>query len=311
MNNPEISVIMSVYNAEKYLRESIESILNQTYTEFEFIIVNDGSTDSSLEIIKSYKDERIVLINQNNTGLAKSLNNGIEKSRSIFIARMDADDISLPDRLQKQYEFLSQNPEYVVIGSNAKNIDINGNYIHTSDLTTSNIQCKNKLPETPFIHPSVMFRKNAFCEAGKYPEYMLKAQDLILFSKISKYGKIANIEEPLIKYRIVPTANSNRNSSPDKRLINIISKAIEFDKISEDDYNYLKLLTNNRNSIRRKADYHLFLAKKYLWNNYQPQLARKNLLKSLKLRFNKLSVFYYFVSFLPDKVIKKLYRKLK
>ena len=97
MNNPLVSVVMSVYNSEKYLKEAIESILNQTYTNFEFIIVNDGSTDSSLDIIQEYmkKDERIVLISRDNKGLPYSLNEGIEKAKGKYIARMDADDISL------------------------------------------------------------------------------------------------------------------------------------------------------------------------------------------------------------------------
>ena len=163
----------------------------------------------------------------------------------------------------------------------------------------------------PFIHPSTMFRKSIYILAGKYPEYMLKAQDYVLFNRVAKYGKFSNLPEALIKYRIVPTANSNRDSKVSSRFMDILTKAIKYNKISPKDSVYLKELTSNRNSKLRLANYHLHLSKKYLWNNYQPKLARKNLIESLKIRFNKLSFFYYFVSFLPEKTINMLYEKLK
>jgi glycosyltransferase involved in cell wall biosynthesis len=302
---------MSVYNAEEYLRKAIESILNQTFSEFEFIIINDGSKDKSLEIIESYNDERIVLINQSNTGLAKALNIGIEKSKSNFIARMDADDISLPERLQKQYDFLHKNTEYVVVGSNAIVIDNDGNYVNTSTQKITDIEVKQILPNTPFYHPSVMFLKETFLKAGKYCESMVKAQDLVLFNRMAKYGKFYNLPEPLIKYRIVPTANSARSKIANSRFTEILQTAIEYNVISDADEQYLRSLIINRHSINRLSNYHLYLAKKYLWNNYQPKLARKNLIKSLKIKFNKFSIFLYFLSFLPESAIENLYKLFK
>ncbi len=131
MKSPIISVVMSVYNGDKYLREEIESILNQTFKDFEFIIVNDGSTDKSLEIIKSYNDPRIVIIDQENTGLAKALNNGINIAKGRYIARMDQDDISNPERFEKQIEFLENLSEYVAIGSWSNHISEHGEYLYT------------------------------------------------------------------------------------------------------------------------------------------------------------------------------------
>ncbi len=308
---PLISVIMSVYNGDKYLHEAIDSILNQTFKDFEFIIINDGSTDKSLKIIHSYNDDRIVLINQENAGLANALNNGIAISKSNFIARMDADDIAYPERIQKQHEFLTNNIDYVIVGSNAKIIDINGCIVRHSNIPIKNEEMKGKLPETPFIHPSVMFRKDSFYEAGQYPEYMLKAQDYVLFNRMAKLGKFANIAENLMEYRIVPTANSVRDGRISKRFYDILSKAIKYNKISDEDFIYLKTLTSNRNSKERLANYHLYLAKKYLWNNYQPKLARMNLIKSMNNKFNFISIFYYLVSFMPSRVIKRLYGVLK
>jgi len=130
MNNPLISVVLSVYNAEKYLVEAIKSILNQTFKDFEFIIINDGSTDKSLEIIESYQkeDERIILISRENKGLIASLNEGIEKAKGKYIVRMDADDISLSTRFEEQVKIMEENQNIglcgtsvIVFGNNIKN----------------------------------------------------------------------------------------------------------------------------------------------------------------------------------------------
>ncbi len=128
--NPKVSVIMSVYNGDKYLREAIESILNQTFTDFEFIIVNDGSTDNSLEIIESYDDERIKTINnKKNIGLTKSLNKALKFAKGKYIARQDADDVSLPNRFEKQVEYLDSHPEVALVGTSVYLIDENGKII--------------------------------------------------------------------------------------------------------------------------------------------------------------------------------------
>ena len=311
MNMYPISVVMSVYNASPYLTEAIESILSQTFTEFEFIIINDGSTDKSTDIVQSFSDKRIKLVNQQNTGLAIALNHGIELANSNLIARMDADDICMPDRLEKQYNFLKENIDYILVGSNAEIIDKDGNYVFTSSQKLSDKAIRTIFPNSPFFHPSVMFRKEYFYKVGEYSINMYTAQDLVLFYRMAKMGKIANLKESLIKYRIVPSANSIRDSKTSSRFNAILAKAIKHNKISKEDSSYLKELISNRNSKLRLANYHLYIAKKYLWNNYHSKLARKNLIESLKIRFNILSFFYYFVSFLPEKTIKKLYQILK
>src|SRR3990172_12530717 len=125
MNNPVITVLMSAYNAEKYLREAIESILNQTFKDFEFIIINDCSTDKTKKIIEEYanKDARIKLINNaTNLGLTKSLNIGLKEARGEYVARLDADDVALPERLEKQYEFMNKNRDITLTGAWAEKI---------------------------------------------------------------------------------------------------------------------------------------------------------------------------------------------
>lgn len=312
MSISRISVVMPVYNAEKYLCESIDSILSQTFKDFEFIIINDGSTDSSLEIIKYYNDRRIHIVDQDNTGLAKALNNGIALSTTEFIARMDADDIAMPERLGKQYHFLSNNPKYIIVGSNAENIDVDGNYVYTTSQKITDNNLRGMLPCTPFIHPSVMFRKDIYYKAGKYPEYMVNfGEDVILINNMAKFGKMANLPEPLIKYRIVPTANSPRSGKGKKRLNEIISKAILKNEIGSDDYEFIKTLTSNRNSNERLANYHLHLAKKYLWNNYNSRLARENIFKSFKIKKRINTVGFLLISLLPKNLIVYLYKKFR
>ena len=121
---PDISVLMPVFNSERYLKTAIESILNQTFQDFELIIVDDGSTDASENIIRSFESEKIFSYkNAGNIGLIATLNRGIDLCRGKYIARMDADDVSLPTRLEKQFNFLKKNPEYALVGSNAERID--------------------------------------------------------------------------------------------------------------------------------------------------------------------------------------------
>ena len=142
MNTPVISILMSVYNGEKYLHAAVDSILKQTFKDFEFIIINDGSIDRSREILESYQDERIVLIHQENKGLTRALNKGLSLAKGEFIARMDADDSCKPERLEKQVAFLRENPGIVLLGSNCFNIDGDGDIIGQIDLPTGGVQIK-------------------------------------------------------------------------------------------------------------------------------------------------------------------------
>lgn len=310
MHEARLSVVMSVYNAENYLHEAIESILNQTFSDFEFIIVNDGSKDSSLEIIESYHDERIVLVNQKNAGLPKALNKGIDKSKTNYIARMDADDISLPKRLEDQYKFMRCNPECVILGSNAIIIDMNGEYVFTTNNKITDNEIKINLPKLSFLHSSVMFKKDGFYAAGKYCESMLKGQDTVLFNRMVNFGKFNNIKEPLIKYRIVPTANSVKKILG-KKYSEIERTAIQKNKISMTDRKYLESILRNTEVSERYSEYYIYLAKKYLWTNYNPTLSRRNLLLSYKKKVCFWTVGLYILTFFPEKFVQGTYCQLK
>lgn len=311
--NVKLSVIMSVYNGGKYIREAIESILNQTFSNFEFIIVNDGSTDNSIQIIESYKDKRIIVKSQKNKGAASARNNAIRIARSDYIAILDSDDIALPTRLEKQYNYLKEHPDYILVGSNAIVIDQFGNYIYTTSQLFEDSKLKDILPNNPFYHSSTMFRKCIYTKAGEYPEYMPTGQDVVLFNKMAKYGMFANLSESLIKYRIVPDGISYRDKSIVKRRRRIINSSIIYNDISADDLNFLQSLSNNKNSNKRLFNYHLYLAKKYLWNNYEPHLARENIHSAIRYRngFSINVVMFYLLSFFNSFSIKYIYRMYK
>jgi len=314
---PKVSVVMAVYNGEKYLREAIESVLDQTFKDFEYIIINDGSTDQSLPIIKSYDDKRIVVIDQENSGVAKSRNLGVKTARSDFIAILDADDLCLKERLEKQYNFLKNHQDYAVVGSNAENIDKDGNFVCYSDVQTLNDEIQNSIKNNPslnpIINPSVMFKKSAFLKAGQYAEYMENTyEDLILYNRIVQYGKMANLPDNLIKYRISPGSLNIRSNSREKELYKIISTAINFNRISDIDYLFLKNRLTDYNPKEKTANYHLYLAKKYLWNNYQPKLARKNVFKALRLMPFSIKTYPYFgLTFFPKQIILNIYKIFK
>jgi glycosyltransferase involved in cell wall biosynthesis len=306
-----ISVVMSAYNAEHYLKEAIDSILDQTFADFEFIIVDDGSDDNSAQIINSYTDPRIIKLKQNRLGLPAALNWAIKNSSSSIIARMDADDISYPYRLYKQYHYLLENPNYIAIGSNAEIIDMHGVPIFTSQMPITDLEIRNRLPITPFIHPSAMFRKEPFMRAGGYCNKMIKAQDVVLFNRMKTYGKFFNIETPLLKYRIVPTANSAREKKQEKKLNTIILKCINENDISDADELFLKSITNNKYDASRTSNYHLYIAKKFIWNNYQPNQARAHLKKSIKSKINVLAPLYFLLSYVPKSFITPIYKIIK
>lgn len=201
MAYPRISVIMSVYNGEKYLREAIESILNQTFADFEFLIVNDGSTDGSLEIIQSYPDERIrVINNEQNIGLTKSLNRAIRQARGEFIARQDADDISLPNRFEEQIKYFDQHPETAMLGTSKYVIDEDGKILR-QEIALLKPRSKNLLKTNVLTHGAVMFRKTIVDELGAYNEVLRYSQDYELWLRIAKHYEVRNLRQQLYKSR--------------------------------------------------------------------------------------------------------------
>lgn len=223
---------MSVYNGEQYLSQAIESILNQTFTDFEFLIINDGSTDSSHEILKEYsqKDRRIrIEDNGVNAGLIKSLNKGLKLARGLYIARMDADDISLPYRLEKQVAFMDTHPDVGICGSCA---EIIGHYSGIITVPHDNNSIICRLPfQNSLIHPSVIIRKSILDKHGLiYDEQHIKAEDYGLWVSCIPHTHFANLPDVLIYYRVHINQESNLYNNEQLQTAHNIQKTL-FNKL--------------------------------------------------------------------------------
>lgn len=206
MKHPRVSVIMSVFNGERYISEAIESVLYQTFSDFELLIMDDGSQDNSNKILKDFAkcDNRIKLYFRGNKGLTKSLNELTKKVRGTYIARMDADDISHPDRFSKQIVYLESNPKCGVVGSGSFNIDESGRIISCYILPDNHDNLLGWLKKgfNVYKHGSIMLRKSVLDSlTGPYRFYY--GQDFDLIMRISETARLGMVQEVLFKYRMV------------------------------------------------------------------------------------------------------------
>jgi glycosyltransferase involved in cell wall biosynthesis len=196
---------MSCYNASRYLREAMESVLGQTYRDYEFLVVNDGSTDNTLAILKEYasRDARIRIIDKENTGLADSLNVGMAAAKGQWIARLDGDDVALPRRLERQVAFLMAHPDCHLVGSGLFMIDDNGTTIKRHAYPNKHDRLLSDLQRLrPFFgHSTAMFATDAARQVGGYNPYFKRAQDRDLWLRLAEGGAIACLREPLVKIR--------------------------------------------------------------------------------------------------------------
>ena len=199
---PAITVLMPVFNGERFLGEAIESILNQTFADFELLIIDDGSTDKTIDIINSYNDDRIRLIkNEKNLGISRSLNKGIDLARAGLIARMDADDISYPERLERQYNYLAAHSDCALLSTSARVVTEDKQLIYI-DKTKSEYLYYNLAFHSPIYHSTVIYRKTAVQNVGMYS--VPYSEDFELFWHLSRKYKIHNLTEVLLDYRNSP-----------------------------------------------------------------------------------------------------------
>ena len=205
MTSPTVSVVMSVFNGEAFLREAVESILAQTFTDFEFIIVDDGSTDRTAEILSDYakRDNRVCVVTQENRGRAESLNRGIDLARAPLLARMDADDISLPHRLKEQVDFLNSHPEVGLLGGAYSQMDPTGRIFGTvrAPLDDSEIRTR-MLQENPMCHPAVVMRRDTALRSDGYRKALLDVDDYDLWLRVAERTQLANLDTVVLQYRI-------------------------------------------------------------------------------------------------------------
>ncbi len=281
MSSPKISVLMSVYNGEDFLAETIKSVLNQTFTDFEFLIIDDGSSDSSGEIVKSFNDERIVLIrNESSLGLTRNLANGVNSAKGEYIARIDADDLMMPTRLEKQFTFMENNSEISVVGSAMQTFgDIDliwGNpegdaYIKSGLLFSSAL-----------YHPSVMIRKSFLVNSNtNYNPDFKYAQDYRLWTDVLiANGKFANVSEPLTKYRVHSSSITSTKKPEQIALADRIRRelaerlGIEF---TDKEIALLKVINNSYTGLDLKSMDTIFC--KYISGKHVPEHLNIQFLK--------------------------------
>jgi glycosyltransferase involved in cell wall biosynthesis len=241
---PKISVIMPVYNGTKFLKEAVESILFQTFTDFELIIINDGSTDSTEEIVKSFKDSRIIYIaNHTNQGLSRSLNTGIEKARGKYIARMDADDLSIKERFARQFSYLEEHPDIDILGSSILTMNENGKKLKVLKRPTTHLEIKfSSLFSTPMYHPTIMGRAEVF-KTHRFDESLTNSEDYEIWSRLLFRTKtrFANLTEPLLLYRTF-SQSFTQSLNLEKRMVsaqNTINNLGQYLYLNETEKNFV------------------------------------------------------------------------
>lgn len=297
-NKPKVSVIMSVYNDQKYLYEAIESILEQSYKDFEFIICNDGSTDDSAEIIDKFKnkDHRIILIEHKNLGLTKSLNKAIKLSKGDYIARMDSDDISDSERFLKQVNFLEANLEYALIGTNVVKIDEHGNDLGVNKTKYTHQEiCATFKKRNCIAHGSVMINKLLVGKMLFYDEDYQYAQDYRLWVSLAKHFKVSNLKEPLYKLRLHSSSISKEKIESQSIYAGLVAYEFSTGKVVKDADN--KILENEK--LRLKIG-------KILLMNFEFELSKKYFKK-----YNKFYFFSIILNLLKKKHIKSLAKLFK
>lgn len=233
LKDPKISVVMAVYNGESCIRSSVESILSQGYRDFEFIIIDDFSSDDTVKIIKTYNDPRIKIIcNEKNVGQTKSLDKGLRLAKGEFIARIDVDDAAFSDRLEKQIDYMLKHSEYAAVGTSALKIfqGSGKKEVYKAACAPSEVMAR-LFYTTPLLHVTVMMRKDAVLKVGGYDSGFLICADYALWSNLirSKY-KVISLPEILMKFKVSDESYSSRNQE------NIVSE-------------YCKLLMDNINCM--------------------------------------------------------------
>jgi glycosyltransferase involved in cell wall biosynthesis len=230
MVTPAVTVLMPVYNAERFVARTAETVLAQTFGDFEFVVINDGSTDGSLAILQGFakRDPRIRLISRPNTGYVVALNEGLGLARAQFVARIDADDLADPRRLELQVARMRQEPDLVALGSNALAIDEDGHVLgdYTVPLTHDEIEAEHLRGSSSIHHPAVMLRTEAVRRVGGYRRELMPCEDFDLWLRLGEIGRLANLPEKLLTKRLfVGSAVATNLEKQEKLVKQILSEA--------------------------------------------------------------------------------------
>lgn len=299
-----ISVIMAVYNDEKYIKEAIDSVLAQTHQEFELIIIDDGSTDSTLQIIQSYRDERILLLrNEGNKGLPYSLNRGLEAAKGKYIARMDGDDICHPRRLERQLAYMDSHHNITICGSN-RMLFGNGKCIECRCPETSEELKVRMLFGTPIAHPSWFIRKSDFDKYHfRYNESFRRSQDYELFYRVMQKCQAACVQEPLLKYRVV--SKSGKSLMVEERYTMKVARRILKDLHMHPSPKELRLLLGYENDLKRLTNqinlillYEKMISANHEWGLFDEQILRDTLNRMLHAKCGEHSYISFIFQYL-------------
>jgi glycosyltransferase involved in cell wall biosynthesis len=283
---PLVSVVMAVRNGQNYVREAVDSVLRQSLQDHELIVVDDGSTDDTGRILASYSDERLRVLTQSPLGLAASLNRGIGKARADLIARMDADDVSEPHRLERQVTFMLDRPDHVVVGSDVHVVAEDGACLYRAELVsddTSIRHCLDRLA-SPFYHGAVMLRRQAVMDCGLYDERVpSQVEDMLLWLRIRGLGQMANIPEPLYRYRLRPTSLSRLPRSLRAAKARLLESYAVTGELRDEDIRTLTVHKRRRRPRASRASYELDVGKIYLDQVGDPRRARSHLARAVGL----------------------------
>ena len=262
MNQPEVSVVMSVYNGERYLRESVESVLAQTFTDFELIVINDGSTDASREILAEFEthDSRLRVIDQENQGLTRALILGCAEARGRYVARQDADDLSVPIRFATQLPYLQRHPEVALLSCSTRFIGPEGERLwelqspDCNKLATSRLRCLD-LDRLQGVngHGSTMFRRADYLHVGGYRWQFRYAQDLDLWLRLTDLGQLAFVPEVLYLARFTPDCISMRSHGPQVQLARLAVESAKARQAGNSDQQWLDQAATIGQSGQRKS----------------------------------------------------------
>ena len=220
---PAVTVLMPVYNADRFVAQTVNTIITQTFHDFEYIIINDGSTDRSLEILQGYaaRDPRIRLISRPNTGYVVALNEGLALARGTFVARIDADDLADPRRLELQVARMRSEPDLVALGSNANAMDEDGRMLGDYDVpsTHEEIEANHLRGSSSIHHPAVMLRPEAVRRVGGYRREFMPCEDFDLWLRLGEVGRLANLPEKLLTKRLFAGSAVATNLAKQEKLV--------------------------------------------------------------------------------------------
>ena len=311
---PLVSVIMSVKNGLPYIGETIKSVLSQSFSDFEFIIVDDGSTDETSQVVQSFKDSRIILMQQENTGVATAKNNAIRQSSGKYIAIIDADDIWLSDKLDHQLAFLEQNRDYVAVGGFSDVIDKDGKYVYTERKPVADEEIrKHQENRNPWSHSAVMYTRNGFDAVGGYYEPVKQyIVDYMMMYQLSKHGKVHQLPEVVMQYRIVPTSLSAKANS--KLFDEITHRSIRRGSMTQEDLDLMVKIKSEEDKTPafKKSMYHLYMGRSYLFHNYNRHKSIFHLRQCIFLNptVKIAKTYLWMAQLLPEFAIKYIYNTL-